>query len=165
MNKWPQSNAKTEATSMTIPASITHTVQQTQEWLKEVESHTDLADETEALSVLRAVLHQLRDRLSIEESAQLSAQLPMLVRGIFFEGWQPTHVPDKSVRTQQEFFDGVKKRLLPRRVPPGSAVKAVFAILSHHIDPGEISDIIGQLPDNLKELWPLSARTFKERAR
>jgi uncharacterized protein (DUF2267 family) len=150
---------------MTMPAGISHTVQQTQEWLKEVECNADLANAAEALSVLRAVLHQLRDRLSIEEAAQFSAQLPILIRGIYFEGWQPTHVPDKSVKTQQDFFDGVTMRLLPHRLPPEPMVKAVFAILSHHIDPGEISDIIGQLPDNLKELWPLSARTFKERAR
>lgn len=150
---------------MAIPASISHTVQQTQEWLKEVEGNAGLANETEALSVLRAVMHQLRDRLSIEETAQFSAQLPLLVRGIFYEGWQPTHVPDKSVRTRQDFFDGVATRLRPHRLPPESMVKAVFAILSHHIDPGEISDIIGQLPDSLKELWPLNARTFKERTR
>lgn len=150
---------------MTIPASISHTLQQTQEWLKEVEDNAALANEAEALSVLRAVMHQLRDRLSIEETAQFSAQLPMLVRGIFYEGWQPTRLPDKSVRTRQNFLDGVTMRLIPHCLPPELMVKTVFAILSHHIDPGEISDIIGQLPDRLKELWPLDARTFKERAR
>lgn len=150
---------------MTIPASISHTVQQTQEWLKEVEANAGLANETEAMSVLRAVMHQLRDRLSIEETAQFSAQLPMLIRGIYYEGWQPTHVPDKSVKTRQDFFDGVTTRLLPHRLAPEPMVKTVFAILSHHIEPGEISDVIGQLPGSLKELWPLNARTFKERAR
>jgi len=150
---------------MTIPASISHTVQLTQEWLRQVESNAGLANETEALSVLRAVLHQLRDRLSVEEAAQFSAQLPLLLRGIFFEGWQPAHVPDKSVKTRQDFFDAVTTRLLPHRLPPERMVETVFAILSHHIDPGEISDVIGQLPDSLKALWPLTARTFKERAR
>ena len=150
---------------MTIPSSISHTVQQTQEWLKEVEGNAGLANETEALSVLRAVLHQLRDRLSIEETAQFSAQLPLLVRGIFYEGWQPTHVPDKSVKSRQDFFDGVSMRLLPHRLSPEPMVKAVFAILSHHIEPGEISDVIGLLPDSLKELWPLNSRTYKERVR
>ena len=150
---------------MTIPATISHTVQQTQEWLREVESNAGLANETEALSALRAVLHQLRDRLSIEEAAQFSAQLPLLVRGIFYEGWQPARVPDKSIKTRQDFFDGVSMRLPSHRLPPELLVETVFAILSHHIDPGEIADIIGQLPDSLKVLWPLSARTFRERAR
>ena len=42
---------------MTIPSTIAHTVQQTQEWLKELRDNADLSDEATALSVLRAVLH------------------------------------------------------------------------------------------------------------
>ena len=56
-------------------------------------------------------------------------------------------------------------RLLPRRLPPDPLVRSVFAQLAHHLDPGEISDVIGQLPGDIKELWPLTARTFKERVR
>lgn len=150
---------------MTIPATISHTVQQTQEWLKEVRDNAGLADESEALSALRAVLHQLRDRLSIAETAQLAAELPLLIRGIFYESWQPTHVPDKSIKSQQDFLDGVKRRLQPHQHDPETVVRVVFMILAHHLDPGEISDIIGQLPDSQKELWPLPARTHKERMR
>lgn len=150
---------------MTVPASISHSVQQAQEWLKEVRNNAGLADETEALAVLRAVMHQLRDRLSVEETAQLAAELPMLIRGIFYEGWQPAHVPDKSIRTRQDFIDGVGLRLRPYQHDPETMVRIVFMILAHHLDPGEISDVIGQLPDSQKELWPLTARTYKERMR
>lgn len=150
---------------MTIPATISHTVQQTQEWLKEVRDNAGLANEAEALSALRAVLHQLRDRLTIVEAVQLASGLPILVRGIFFEGWQPSHSPDKTTRSAQDFIDGVEKRFLPHRHDSETLVRVVFMILAHHLDPGEISDVIGQLPDSQKELWPLSARTFKERMR
>jgi len=57
---------------MTIPSPIAHTVQQTQEWLKELRDNADLADEAEALSVLRSVLHQLRDRLNFSTKSPLS---------------------------------------------------------------------------------------------
>ena len=67
---------------MTVPATIAHAVQQSQEWLKELRDNAGLASETEALSVLRAVLHQLRDRLTINEAVQLGAQLPTIVRGM-----------------------------------------------------------------------------------
>ena len=150
---------------MTVPTTVAHAVQQSQEWLKELRVNADLADEAEAWSVLRAVMHQLRDRLTVQETAQLAAQLPLIFRGVYFEGWQPSHVPDKSVATKQEFLDAVTARLLPRRIPPDPLVRSVFALLAHHLDPGEISDVIGQLPDGIKELWPLTARTFKERAR
>ena len=149
---------------MTVPATVGHAVQQLQEWLKEIRDNAGLEDETEAYSVLRVVLHLLRDRLTVEEAAQLAAQLPLIVRGIYYEGWNPSGKPNK-IRTRQDFLDKVTIDLLPRVLPPDPLVRAVFSILAHHIDPGEISDVITQLPDELKEFWPLTARTYKERMR
>jgi uncharacterized protein (DUF2267 family) len=150
---------------MTIPPTIAHAVQQSQEWLKELREKAGLVDEAEALSVLREVLHQLRDRLTVEEGVQLAAQLPLIFRGIYFDGWVPGHVPDKNVKTKQQFLDKFTIDMLPRRLPPEAMVTAVFELLTHHLDPGEIADVIAVLPDELKGLWPLSARTFKERSR
>jgi uncharacterized protein (DUF2267 family) len=147
---------------MTLPATVSHGVQQTQEWLKELRDNGNLADENEAYSVLRAVLHQLRDRLTVEEAVDLGAQLPLIVRGIYFEGWQPRHVPEK-VRTRQKFLHGVTTKLLPHRNPPELAVRDVFALLAHHCDPGEIANVIAQLPGELKGLWPEGARRFADK--
>ena len=72
---------------MTLPTTLRHAIQQVQVWLKELRDNGDLADEAAAYSVLRAVLHQLRDRLTPEEAVDLAAQLPLIVRGIYFEGW------------------------------------------------------------------------------
>jgi uncharacterized protein (DUF2267 family) len=55
-------------------------------------------------------------------------------------------------------------KLLPRRIAPEAAVRDVFALIAHHCDPGEVGDVIGQLPSDIKELWPVSARTFKARS-
>jgi uncharacterized protein (DUF2267 family) len=147
---------------MTLPSTVSHAVQQTQEWLKELRDNGDLANENEAYSVLRAVLHQLRDRLTVEETVDLSAQLPLIVRGIYFEGWQPSHVPEK-VRTKKKFLDGVTVKLQPHRNPPERVVRDVFALLAHHCGPGEIANVIAQLPGELKELWPEGVRTARER--
>ena len=54
-------------------------------------------------------------------------------------------------------------KLLPHQIPPEPAVRDVFALIAHHCDPGEVADVIGQLPMELKELWPEPARTFRER--
>lgn len=147
---------------MTIPASVAHTVQQTQEWLKELRDNSDLGDEAAALSALRAVLHQLRDRLSVEEAVDLGAQLPTLIRGFYYEGWRPSQTPEK-IRTKREFVDKVMVKLLPHPIAPEPAVRDVFALVAHHCDPGEVADVIEQLPAELKELWPEAARTFKKR--
>jgi uncharacterized protein (DUF2267 family) len=148
---------------MTVPATISHAIQQTQEWLKELRDNGDLADEAVAYSVLRAVLHQLRDRLSVEEAVDLGAQLPLIVRGAYYEGWQPSHTPDK-IRTREKFLELLAARLRPHPVSPEAAARDVFALLAHHCDPGEIADVIDQLPLELKELWPQRARTFRHRA-
>ncbi len=149
---------------MTIPASLSHSVQQCQEWLKELCDNGDLADTNEALSVLRVVLHHLRDRLTVEEAVDLGAQLPTLIRGIYYEGWKPHQVPHK-VHTREKFVDQITVDLLPRTVPAERAVKDVFALLAHHCDPGEVSDVISQMPSDLKGLWPETARTYRERTR
>lgn len=148
---------------MTVATSIAHTLQQTQEWLKELRDNADLDDEDAALALLRAVLHQLRDRLTPEEAVGLGAQLPTLLRGYFFEGWKPTRTPEK-IRSKEKFLDGVTLKLLPRPIAPERAVKDVFALLAHHCDPGEISQVIDQLPADIKALWPEGSRTFKQRA-
>ncbi len=147
---------------MTIPATISHAIQQTQEWLKELRDNGDLADEALAYSVLRAVLHQLRDRLSVEEAADLGAQLPLIVRGVYYEGWRPAQVPEK-IRTKEKFLEQLAARLRPHPTAPEAAARDVFALLAHHCDPGEIADVIDQLPLELKELWPERARTFRRR--
>lgn len=147
---------------MTIPASIAHTVQQTQEWLKELRENANLGSETEAYAVLRAVLHQLRDRLTLEEAVDLSAQLPTLVRGLYFEGWRPHHAPDR-IRTRADFVESVRERLQPHHFAPEPMVRTVFALLAHHCDPGEVADVIDQLPGEIKVLWPEPARTFRKR--
>jgi uncharacterized protein (DUF2267 family) len=102
---------------------------------------------------LRAVLRTLRDRLTIEETAQLGAQLPMLIRGFYYEGWDPAGKPVKE-RHQEEFLAHVKgyfkndERVIPERV-----VRAVFKLLSKHITKGEIDDIKHTLPTELRGLW------------
>jgi uncharacterized protein (DUF2267 family) len=89
------------------------TLQKTNIWLKEIMD--DLGpDRQRAYHAPRAVLHTLRDRLTVEEAAHLSAQLPLLVRGIYFEGWHPAHKPTTE-RSQEDFLEQVRTRLQGRR--------------------------------------------------
>mgnify|MGYP001445113011 CR=1 FL=1 len=142
---------------MTVPATVAHAVQQMQVWLKELRDASDLADEQEAYAVLRGVLHQLRDRLTPQEAIDLGAQLPLIVRGVYYEGWTPSRLPEK-VRTQERFFDELAERLKPHPIDVESATRDVFSLLAQHCDPGEIKDVIAQLPASLKALWPEHAR-------
>ena len=87
------------------------TLQKTNLWLKAIME--DLGpDRQRAYHALRAVLHSLRDRLTVEEAAHLSAQLPLLVRGIYFEGWHPAGKPNKD-RSIEEFLEHLAVLVLP----------------------------------------------------
>lgn len=144
---------------MSVPATISHAVQQTQEWLKGLRDSGAYADEAEALAVLRAVLHQLRDRLTPQEAVDLGAQLPLIVRGIYYDGWRPSRTPEK-LRSQDEFLEGVSSKLAPHSIRAEAATRDVFSLLALAIDSGEIADVINQLPASIKELWPGGIRTW-----
>ncbi|WP_337845780.1 DUF2267 domain-containing protein [Thermus sp.] len=132
------------------------TLHKTHTWLKEVMEELGTEDRHRAYMALRAVLHALRDRLTVEEVAQLAAQLPMLIRGFFYEGWDPTGKPLKE-RHLEAFLEHVARELKTPSGPavdPERAARAVFKVLAHRISQGEIADIRGLLPKELKALWP-----------
>jgi uncharacterized protein (DUF2267 family) len=139
-------------------AALDHTVQETNNWLKALAQELHFDDRFHAYNALRAVLHALRDRLTPETAVHLGAQIPTLVRGIYYEGWhmagKPTH--DRSV---QEFTDHVLKEL-PPHFPrdPLTVSKAVFKLLWEKLDPGETAKVIDHLPVPLRALWPQIAR-------
>jgi uncharacterized protein (DUF2267 family) len=109
----------------------------------------------ESYQAMRSVLHSLRDLLTVEESADLSAQLPMLIRGMYYDGWNPSKQPVK-IRDRDEFIDYVSDHLgqLLNVIPPTEAVEAVFRVLQRRITPGEIEDIQRIFPTELRDLWP-----------
>jgi uncharacterized protein (DUF2267 family) len=129
------------------------TLQKTSVWLNGVMEEMGWEDRHRAYSVLRAVLHALRDRLIVDEAVNLGAQLPMLSRGFYYEGWRPEGRPFKY-RHKEEFFAQVAKTL------PGMeqaelerAVRAVFKVLSSQVTGGEIAQVRDQLPAEVREFW------------
>ncbi len=135
-------------------AVVDHTVQQTNIWLKKLVEEHHLQSRQQAYSALRAVLHALRDRLTSEQAVHLGAQLPLLIRGIYYEGWRVNHKP-LSIKQVDEFAQHVAKELPPSF--PRDAVgitEAVFDLLANELDAGEIHKVVGELPVPLRSLWP-----------
>lgn len=134
------------------------TVQETNEWLRLVEAKLPPCSRQQAYGALRAVLHVLRDRLPMDAVLGLSAQLPMLLRGVFLEGWRPGEGPS-DIRDPQDFAKAVAGRLPPSfpREPSGAA-EAVFAAMAARLDPGEVAKLIQHLPTALRILWPVHHR-------
>jgi uncharacterized protein (DUF2267 family) len=129
------------------------TLHKTNMWLKEIAQELSM-DRHGAYQVLRAVLHNLRDRLTINEAADLGDQLPMLIRGIYYEAWHPAGKPDK-IRSRDEFLTGITTRIaMKQSIDAENAARAVFRTLENHVSPGEIRDVIQILPVEIRALWP-----------
>jgi uncharacterized protein (DUF2267 family) len=141
-------------TATTTPSLFQPTIQKTDEWLDGVMDTLRLTDKAHAYSALRATLHALRDRLTIDEVAQLGAQLPMLVRGFYYEGWDPTINPSKE-RHKEQFLARIAESL--RGVDAVAAeriARAVFTVMARRVSAGEIEDVKHVLPGDVRELWP-----------
>jgi uncharacterized protein (DUF2267 family) len=129
------------------------TVQQTNTWLAEIER--DLGENRRrAYIALRGTLHALRDELVPDEAVHLAAQLPMLVRGFYYEGWKPSKTPVEE-RNREAFLARVEEAFARSGgVNPEQAVRSVFRVLSEQIDQGEIEHIRRLTPKSVRSLWP-----------
>lgn len=122
-------------------SGLDHSIEITHNWLSELMYKLDWADRPKAYHAMRAVLHALRDRLPINEAAHLGAQLPMVVRGFYYEGWRPTGKPSKA-RTVENFLEPIGYEFrLEQQVDPEQVTRAVFAVLAKHVSQGEIEDV------------------------
>lgn len=131
---------------------VGRSVQDFQEWVKAVDHALGLGDEQKAYAVLRGVLHQLRDRMPVNEAAHLGAQLPTLVRGIYYEQFNPAHMPEKE-RHVGPFLERVAERIQRDDVDAEKATRAVFAVVKEKIDAGELAHVVHMMPDEVKGLW------------
>ena len=133
--------------------AIERSIHKTNEWLAELDDLYGWEDRDKTYQSCRAVLHALRDRLSVEEATDLGAQLPLIVRGMYFDGWQTNRVPVR-IRTLEQFFERVATNFGGNAVPdPQKLTKGVFQILERHVSQGEIADIQASLPDDILTFW------------
>lgn len=132
---------------------VDKTLQTTNIWLKEIMEEIG-PDRQVAWHVLRAVLHGLRDRLPVNLATHFGAQLPLLVRGLYYDQWKPADVPLK-IRTRDEFLDHVSKQLTQiRPVNVQQAVRVVFHVIGHHLSPELVAKVREALPETIRSLWP-----------
>lgn len=129
------------------------TIQDTNHWLAQIGEEVD-GDRQEAYHALRAVLFALRDRVPTDLAAALGAQLPVLIRGIYYEGYDPSSTP-LTYRTLDEWEDEVEAAYLhPKGGDPEAMTTAVFRLLRDNLSEGLVEKIFTALPEDVRELWP-----------
>jgi uncharacterized protein (DUF2267 family) len=136
------------------------TIQRTNNWLKELMLELNSSDYRKTYLTFRSVLHALRDHLSESDAIYLGEQLPMLIRGLYFEHWDPQGKP-LPLRTRNDFFH-VVAQYMARDGDSSSnaetAARAVFRLLDRKETDGEVEDVQHVIPPMLLDLWPPSLR-------
>jgi uncharacterized protein (DUF2267 family) len=127
---------------------IDETVNQTNRWLNRLGERLGRGDQ-HAYQALRAGLHTLRDRLPVDEAAALGAQLPHLVRGIYYENWRPADAPT-ALRTTEQYAEELGRRLVDDTDPdPETTARAVFWVLKSECEGGMMEKIRSALPEDV----------------
>jgi uncharacterized protein (DUF2267 family) len=136
-------------------SAIESSIEKTNIILKDIEEAYGWPKErrNQSYAALRTVLHLLRDRLPVQESAHFAAQLPILVRGIYYDGWDPSVVPVKLNR--EEFLYEVRAGF-PFDVEggPATVVNTVLNALRRHVTDGEWDDVKSSMPKDLVKIMP-----------
>jgi uncharacterized protein (DUF2267 family) len=135
-------------------SSMNHSIQVTNEWVHQIDEMVPWNDSNQSFRLMRATLQTVRDLLVVDEAAQLAAQLPIYLRGVYFEGWDPSKTPsqhreksDVIARICDDFKGG-------QLDDPENAIGIIFSFLNTRISAGEIEDVRGSLRKSLREIWP-----------
>lgn len=134
-----------------------NTLHKTYDWLNSIMRILKWDDKQKAYLALRATLQALRDRLPLEIAVKFGAQLPMLIRGFYYESWKPSETPVK-IKNREDFLDYVASHftntMLNHEMDTEAVVRAVFQVVADHVSDGEVYHIKQALPYHIAALWP-----------
>ncbi|WP_299732615.1 DUF2267 domain-containing protein [uncultured Tateyamaria sp.] len=133
---------------------IDQSVHLTHEWINELAGRLDWTSKRSALRLMRVTLHRICDHLLVDEVAQFSAQLPVLIRGFYYEGWVPKNTPIRERRVA-DFTAFIGHHMADTaEYRGGEDIRCVFDLLNARISRGEVEDVRANLPEDLRDLWP-----------
>lgn len=139
--------------------------QETNIWLNEIEERLGTQDRRLAFNALKATLHAVRDRIGADNAVHLAAQLPLIIKGLFFENWRPSETPTRE-RDRETFLANADANVYRGiGIEPELAVRAVLEVMAGHIDGAEIEKVRRLFPENMRDLWPEAPLRARSRSR
>ncbi|HEX7995007.1 MAG TPA: DUF2267 domain-containing protein [Streptosporangiaceae bacterium] len=130
--------------------SLDRSIDKTNAWLADVAANFGTEDRRLAYRVTRSWLHTLRDRLPVPIAAHIAAQLPELLRGVFYEGWNPSKVPGKY--SKDEYIARFAKDAQIHHTEVPRAGRLVTSAFGKHLSPGALNEAFGALPADIRNL-------------
>jgi uncharacterized protein (DUF2267 family) len=138
---------------MTVSQDLAAHMQATQMWIDDLVQRLGWHDHERGYLALLATLHALRDCLARDETIFLAAQLPVLLRGLYYEGWHPGR--SDTTMTRSAFLDRIHTGMhRDPAVDPEQVARAVLALLVARLPAAEIEDAKAATPSELRGLWP-----------
>ena len=135
---------------LAINHTFEHTVLKSRQWVDEVGKELGITDPDRAFRALRAGLHAIRDWLPQGEAIALGAQLPMLIRGLYYEGWK---IGKPHGRARDSIYAAVRRELSGDSATASHVLATVIRVLAGHVSHGEVDHIIHVLPKPIAEVW------------
>jgi len=79
----------------------------------------------------------------------------MLLRGMYYEGWDPSTKPLK-IRNKGKFLSLITQGYGRAQIDidPEEAFREVVGVVARNISEGELDDVRHSLPASIQELWP-----------
>lgn len=138
---------------MTDMPRLANAVTETEEWIADITQRLGWSDHGKAYLALLGTLHALRDCLARDEAIFLGAQLPTLLRGLYYEGWHPGRRGAAEGRQAllERIHDSVHRE---PGIDAEQVARGVLALLAARLPPAELEDVKAATPRALRALWP-----------
>jgi uncharacterized protein (DUF2267 family) len=117
------------------------------EFVEKVQQRARVENWDEALNAIEATLKTLGERLTEAEAAELAAQLPSAI-GRFL-----TVVDTNKEFGLEEFYEHVSRREAIGQPNSRDHARAVISVLEETVSPGELRDMLAQLPEEYETLF------------
>jgi uncharacterized protein (DUF2267 family) len=131
---------------------LDRSIQLTMEWLNEIQEEFKWPDKDRVYDATKAVLLATRDRITVEEAHQFAAQIPMVMKGMFFDRYDPTDKP-MLIRNKDKFLEHVRMHFGDRSLDSENAVLIVVKVLRKKISQGQYEDVVGSMPKEIQKLY------------
>ncbi|MGZ5279268.1 MAG: DUF2267 domain-containing protein [Pseudobdellovibrionaceae bacterium] len=147
--------------TVTGTRNIDEAVHKLNGWLLELMKAMNWDSRERALSAYRATLHTVRDLLPDNNVVHFGAQLPLILKGIFYDGWTLKTRPIYQVHTASQFYDLVRFELGSANLKFDNETirqftKAIFQTMTKHMGEKEMRKVKALLRENVRDIIPVS---------
>jgi uncharacterized protein (DUF2267 family) len=148
-------------------SSLDRAVQNAVLWLNDIQTELGWENREIVYKATKAVLQTIRDRLPVSELFHFSTNLPIVLKGMLFEGYDPSEAKKEKIKTIQEFYDRIQTHYDPLQRDIVSGHQAAFGVINvlfNRIGEGEMRKVADNMPLKLKPLFKQRSKPFSMQA-